>query len=81
MLLEVAQRDLPKEKLESLMVEKETTHCVSGAERALLVVSARTIVCRSYFIAQGDFTAFLHHIERKRMCVSSKGCKKMKYCK
>jgi hypothetical protein len=40
MLLEAAQRDLPKEKLESLMVEKETSHCVSGTERALLMVSA-----------------------------------------
>ncbi len=42
MLLEAAQRDLPKEKLESLMVERETTHCVSGAERVLLVVSSRS---------------------------------------
>ncbi len=44
-------------------------------------MGARTIVCRSYFNAQDDFTGFLHWMEHWRMCVSSTGCKKIKYWK
>jgi hypothetical protein len=42
MLLEAAQKDLPLQKMESLMAEKRTRKCVLGLEQTLLVVSGQS---------------------------------------